>query len=155
MLTVLASIVSRWCEMPFTGNYTCDSFKQGLFDGTFDFGSGTTDVYKIALYTNAASLDAQTTSYTATNEASGGSYVAGGATITPALASLSGAAYVDFSNASWTGAITARCALIYNSSKGNKSVAVLDFGSDKTSTTTFTITMPVNGPTTSLIRSSN
>jgi len=62
---------------------------------------------------------------------------------------------VGFPNISWTGAITARCALIYNVTQGNKSVAVLDFGSDKTSTTTFTITMPVNGPTTSLIRSSN
>ena len=70
MHTVLASIVSRWCEMPFTGNYTCNSFKEGLFDGSFDFGSGTTDVYKLALYTNAASFDEQTTAYTSTDEVS-------------------------------------------------------------------------------------
>ena len=153
MLTVLASIVSRWCEMPFTGNYTCDSFKQGLFDGTFDFGSGTADVYKIALYTNAASLDAQTTSYTATNEASGGSYVAGGATITPALASLSGTAYVDFSDASWTGAITARGALIYKfNGTTNPAVCVLDFGNDKTSTATFLVEFPPATSTSALIR---
>ena len=63
-------------------------------------------------------------------------------------------AYVDFANVSWTSALTARGALIYNSSQGNKSVAVLDFGSDKTSTTTFTITMPANTSTTALIRSS-
>jgi hypothetical protein len=64
-------------------------------------------------------------------------------------------AYVGFNNVSWTAAMTARCALIYNSSKGNKSVAVLDFGSDKTSTGTFLITMPANTSTTALIRSSN
>jgi len=83
-------------------------------------------------------------------------YTAGGSILTPITVSSSGyTAYVGFPNVSWTAAITARCALIYNASKGNKSVAVLDFGSDKTSTTTFTITMPTNGATTSLIRSSN
>jgi hypothetical protein len=85
-----------------------------------------------------------------------GTYSLGGAQLTPITVSSSGyTAYVGFPNISWTGAITARCALIYNVTQGNKSIAVLDFGSDKTSTTTFTITMPVNGPTTSLIRSSN
>jgi hypothetical protein len=64
-------------------------------------------------------------------------------------------AYVNWSNVSWTAALTARCALIYNVTQGNKSIAVLDFGSDKTSTTTFTITMPANTSTTALIRSSN
>jgi hypothetical protein len=130
------------------------SFKAQLYQGIHDL---TTDVIKIALYTASADLNEDTTVYSATNEiANTGTYSAGGAQLTPITVSSSGyTAYVGFPNISWTGAITARCALIYNVTQGNKSVAVLDFGSDKTSTTTFTITMPVNGPTTSLIRSSN
>jgi hypothetical protein len=130
------------------------SFKAELYQGIHDL---TTDVIKIALYTASADLNENTTVYSATNEiANTGTYVAGGAQLTPITVSSSGyTAYVGFPNISWTGAITARCALIYNVTQGNKSIAVLDFGSDKTSTTTFTITMPVNGPTTSLIRSSN
>jgi hypothetical protein len=130
------------------------SFKAQLYQGIHDL---TTDVIKIALYTASADLNENTTVYSATNEiANTGTYSAGGAQLTPITVSSSGyTAYVGFPNISWTGAITARCALIYNETQGNKSVAVLDFGSDKTSTTTFTITMPTNGPTTSLIRSSN
>ena len=130
------------------------SFKAQLYQGIHDL---TTDVIKIALYTASADLNEDTTVYSTTNEiANTGTYVAGGAQLTPITVASSGyTAYVGFPNISWTGAITARCALIYNVTQGNKSVAVLDFGSDKTSTTTFTITMPVNGPTTSLIRSSN
>jgi len=130
------------------------SFKVELYKGVHDL---TTDVIKIALYTASANLDETTTAYSATNEvANTGTYAAGGATLTPITVSSSGyTAYVGFPNISWTGAITARCALIYNSSQGNKSVAVLDFGSDKTSTITFTITMPANTATAALIRSSN
>ena len=130
------------------------SFKAELYQGIHDL---TTDVIKIALYTASADLNEDTTVYSTTNEiANTGTYSAGGAQLTPITVSSSGyTAYVGFPNISWTGAITARCALIYNSSQGNKSIAVLDFGSDKTSSVTFTITMPVNGPTTSLIRSSN
>jgi len=130
------------------------SFKAQLYQGIHDL---TTDVIKIALYTANANLNEDTTLYSTTDEvANTGTYVAGGAQLTPITVSSSGyTAYVGFPNISWTGAITARCALIYNATQGNKSVAVLDFGSDKTSTTTFTITMPTNGPTTSLIRSSN
>jgi len=130
------------------------SFKAQLYQGIHDL---TTDVIKIALYTASANLNEDTTVYSTTNEiANTGTYVAGGAQLTPITVSSSGyTAYVGFPNISWTGAITARCALIYNVTQGNKSIAVLDFGSDKTSTTTFTITMPTNGPTTSLIRSSN
>jgi hypothetical protein len=130
------------------------SFKAELYQGIHDL---TTDVIKIALYTANANLNEDTTVYSSTDEvANTGTYVAGGAQLTPITVSSSGyTAYVGFPNISWTGAITARCALIYNVTQGNKSIAVLDFGSDKTSTTTFTITMPVNGPTTSLIRSSN
>jgi len=130
------------------------SFKVELYQGVHDL---TTDVIKIALYTASANLDETTTAYSATNEvANTGTYVAGGATLTPITVSSSGyTAFVGFPNISWTGVITARCALIYNSSQGNKSVAVLDFGSDKTSTATFTITMPANTATAALIRSSN
>tara|TARA_R110002126_G_scaffold107659_1_gene243318 strand:- start:886 stop:1305 length:420 start_codon:yes stop_codon:yes gene_type:complete len=130
------------------------SFKAELYRGIHDL---TTDVIKIALYTANASLNADTTVYSATNEvAATGTYVAGGATMTGITVSTSDyTAYVGFANVSWTGVITARCALIYNSTQGNKSVAVLDFGSDKTSTTTFLITMPANTSTTALIRSSN
>ena len=130
------------------------SFKAELYQGIHDL---TTDVIKIALYTASANLNENTTVYSSINEVPAtGTYALGGAQLTPITVSSSGyTAYVGFPNISWTGAITARCALIYNVTQGNKSIAVLDFGSDKTSTTTFTITMPVNGPTTSLIRSSN
>jgi hypothetical protein len=130
------------------------SFKAELYQGIHDL---TTDVIKIALYTADANLNADTTVYSSTNEvAATGTYVAGGATMTGITVSTSGyTAYVNFANVSWTGVITARCALIYNSTQGNKSVAVLDFGSDKTSATTFLITMPANTSTTALIRSSN
>ena len=130
------------------------SFKAELYQGIHDL---TTDVIKIALYTASADLNETTTVYDATNEvANTGTYVAGGATLTPIAVSSSGyTAYVGFPNISWTGAITARCALIYNVTQGNKSIAVLDFGSDKTSAVTFTITMPANTATAALIRSSN
>jgi len=130
------------------------SFKAELYQGIHDL---TTDVIKIALYTANANLNEDTTVYDSTNEvAATGTYVAGGATMTGITVSTSGyTAYVGFDNVSWTAALTARCALIYNSTQGNKSVAVLDFGSDKTSTTTFLITMPANTSTTALIRSSN
>jgi hypothetical protein len=130
------------------------SFKAQLYQGIHDL---TTDVIKIALYTANADLNADTTVYSTTNEvAATGTYPTGGSQLTPITVSTSGyTAYVSFPNIAWTGAITARCALIYNYTKGSKAIAVLDFGSDKTSTTTFTITMPTNGATTSLIRSSN
>jgi hypothetical protein len=130
------------------------SFKAQLYQGIHDL---TTDVIKIALYTASADLNEDTTVYSTTNEIDNtGTYVAGGAQLTPITVNTSGyTAYVGFPNISWTGAITARCALIYNVTQGNKSIAVLDFGSDKTSTTTFTITMPANTATAALIRSSN
>jgi hypothetical protein len=129
------------------------SFKKELYQAIHDLS---TDTIKIALYTGNASLDASTTVYSSTNEVSGTGYTAGGEIMTGVAISSSGyVAYVNWANVSWTAALTARCALIYNASKGNKSVAVLDFGADKTSTTTFTITMPANTSTTALIRSSN
>jgi hypothetical protein len=129
------------------------SFKKELYQAIHDLS---TDTIKIALYTGNADLNEATTVYSATNEVSGTGYTAGGQVMTGVAISSSGSvAYVNWSNVSWTAVLTARCALIYNASKGNKSVAVLDFGSDKTSTTTFTITMPANTSTTALIRSSN
>lgn len=128
------------------------SFKQQILLGEHDMD---TDVIKIALYTASATLDASTTVYTTSNEVVGTGYTAGGNTLTGATVSLTGTtAFVDFSDTSWTTAtITARGALIYNSSKSNKAVAVLDFGSDKTSTAgTFTIQFPANDATNAIVR---
>jgi hypothetical protein len=115
-----------------------------------------TDTLKIALYTGAATMDASTTAYSTTDEITGGGYTAGGITITGATLGTSGyTVFFSFTNPTWTGALTARYALIYNASKANRSVAVLDFGADKTSVVTFTITLPANTATTALLRSSN
>ena len=129
------------------------SFKAELYRGVHNL---TTDVIKIALYTANANLNEATTVYTSANEVVGAGYTAGGNVMTGITVNSSGfTAYVGFTNVSWNpGVFTARCALIYNSSKGNKSIAVLDFGSDKTSTSDFRVTMPANTPTTALIRSS-
>ena len=129
------------------------SFKKELYTAVHNLS---TDTIKIALYTGNADLNADTTVYSDANEVSGTGYTAGGQAMTGVSISSSGStAYVNWDNVSWTAALTARCALIYNVTQGNKSIAVLDFGSDKTSTTTFTITMPANTSTTALIRSSN
>jgi hypothetical protein len=138
--------------MAFTGNYSCNTLRSGLADGTINFA---TDTFYMALYTNAATLNAQTTDYSATGEASGGNYVAGGQLVTATVSSegtSSGSTtYVNFSSPSWTGAITARGALIYTPG-GNGAVCVLDFGNDKTSTSTFAVQMPANTSTSALIR---
>ena len=138
--------------MAFTGNWTTNTFKTGLMNGTFDFTSGS---FYLALYTNSATLDATTTAYTATGEASGGNYVAGGNLLTIAQVPTVGngdTAYISFNNTSWTGAITARGALIYLSGGGNPAVCVLDFGADKTSTATFTVQFPAVTNTSAIIR---
>lgn len=129
------------------------SFKAECWQGVHNL---LTDTLKIALYTGAASLDQATTAYSATNEVTGAGYTAGGATITGVTIGSDGfTAYCSFNNPSWSGALTARYALIYNSSKANRSIAVLDFGADKTSVNTFTITLPANTATSALLRSSN
>lgn len=114
------------------------------------------DTYKIALYTSSASLDNTTTAYSATNEVgNSGTYSAGGATLgTFAVSSSGKTGWLDFADVSWTSAtITARYALIYNSSRSNKAVCVLDFGADKTSTAgTFAITFPTADATNALLR---
>jgi len=129
------------------------SFKKELYQAIHDLS---TDTIKIALYNGNANLTEATTVYTTSNEVVYTGYTAGGNTLTGVAISSSGYdAYVNWANTSWTGAITARCALIYNASKANRSIAILDFGADKSSTTTFLITMPANTATTALIRSSN
>ncbi len=128
------------------------SFKAELYEAVHNL---LTDTFKIALYTGNANLNEATTVYSASNEVSGGGYVAGGVVLTGATVNSSGfVSWVNFDNVVFNAAVTARCALIYNASKSNKSVAVLDFGSDKTSAN-FTITMPANTATAALIRSSN
>jgi hypothetical protein len=128
------------------------SFKKELYTGIHDLS---TDTLKIALYTANANLNEATTVYTTTAEVTGTGYVAGGVTLTGITIQASGStAYVDFADVVFNASVTARCALIYNVTQGNKSIAVLDFGSDKTSTN-FTITMPANTATAALIRSSN
>jgi len=131
----------------------CTSFKVDLLDGEHDFGA---DTFKIALYTSSATLDATTTAYSATNETSGTGYSAGGNTLTVSTTPTSSGttAYISFSNTTWsTASITARGALIYNSTNANKAVAVLDFGSDKTSTAgDFTIQFPTADASNAIIR---
>ena len=131
------------------------SFKAELYQAIHNL---TTDTLKIALYTNNATLNADTTAYTTTDEITGTGYTAGGVTITGVTINSSGyTAYVSFNNPSWPSAsFTTRAALIYNSSKANRSIAVLDFGSNKTvSSNTFLITLPTNNASDALIRSSN
>ena len=134
--------------MAFTGNYTCTVFKTGLLNGDFDFSAGT---FYIALYTNNATLNADTTAYTTTGEVSGSGYTAGGSALTPTVSSSGGISFVTFANVSWSAALTARGALIYKAGD-NGAVCVLDFGSDKTSTTTFTVQFPAATNTSAIIR---
>jgi hypothetical protein len=127
------------------------SFKAELYQGIHNL---LTDTLQIALYTANANLNETTTVYSSTNEVVASGYTAGGNTLTGVTLNTSGyTAYVNFDNVSWTAALTARCALIYNTSKANRAIAVIDFGVDKTSATTFLITMPANTSTTALIRS--
>lgn len=133
----------------------CTSFKTELLTATHDFTNSTGDAFKIALYTSSATLDATTTAYSATNEVSGTGYTAGGETLTNVTpTSSSTTAYTDFADVTWsTATITARGALIYNSSKSNKAVVVLDFGSDKTSTAgDFVIQFPTADASNAIIR---
>ena len=129
------------------------SFKAEVYQAVHDL---LTDTIKIALYTSNANLDETTTVYSTSEEVVASGYTAGGEVMTGVALNTSGyTVYVNWANVSWSTSVTARCALIYNASQGNKSIAVLDFGSDKTSTDTFTITMPANTATSALIRSSN
>jgi hypothetical protein len=134
----------------------CTSFKVEILRAIHDFTASTGDVFKLALYTSSASLDASTTVYSSSNEvANSGTYTAGGGSLTNITPTSSGTtAFLDFADISFTSAtITARGALIYNSSKANRAVAVLDFGSDKISTTgTFTVQFPAADATNAIVR---
>jgi hypothetical protein len=138
--------------MAFTGNFSCNTLRTGLINGTLNFS---TDTFRLALYTNAATLDQTTTAYTTVGETSGGNYVAGGqvvtASVSTALGTNGSTIFINFSNPSWTGAITARGALIYKAG-ANGAVCVLDFGNNVISNGTFTVTMPANTSTAALIR---
>jgi hypothetical protein len=128
------------------------SFKLQLYTGVHNLSTNT---LKVALYTASANLDESTTEYNSTNEVSGGGYTPGGVTLSGVTISSDGyTAFVNFNDAVFNASVTARCALIYNVTQANKSIAVLDFGSDKTSTN-FTIVMPANTASSALIRSSN
>jgi hypothetical protein len=137
----------------FTGNYTCNSFKSGLINGDFDFDTPG-DTIKMALYTNAATLDENTAAYTATGEISASGYTAGGVTLTVEKGITNNTAFISFADAtiSVSTAFTARGALIYKDGGSNPAICVLDFGSDKTATTTFTVTFPTASSADALIR---
>ena len=134
-----------------------NSFKKELLEGDHDFDSGA-DVFKLALYTSAATLDSSTTAYTATGEVGdSGQYTSGGGTLVNSGTSVvNGVAFCDFADLSFTGVtLTARGALIYNTSSANvnAAIAVLDFGGVKTSTNgTFTIQFPANDASNAILR---
>ena len=138
--------------MAFTGNYSCNTLRSGLVNGTINFA---TDTFYLALYTNSATLNSATSEYTTDGESSGGNYAPGGLEVTATVASTTttsgSVTYVSFSSPSWIGSITARGALIYKAGT-NGAVCVLDFGNDKTSTLTFTVQMPADTSTSALIR---
>jgi hypothetical protein len=146
--------------MAFTGNYMATSFKQQVLEAVHDFRASGGDTFKLALYTNSASFTAATTAYTATNEVgNSGSYSAGGGTLTNVNPTTSGTtAFTDFADLTFTSAtITARGAMIYNTTPAhtytNPSVAILDFGADKTSTAgDFVIVFPTADASNAIIR---
>ena len=145
--------------MAFSGNFMCTTFKKELLYGVHDFKG---DTMKIALYTNSASFNAATTAYTATNEVSGTNYSSGGNTLTKVDPTVSGTtALTDFSDSTWSSStITARGALIYNStpnttslSVSNPTIIVLDFGGDKSSSSgDFTVVFPAADASNAIIR---
>jgi len=130
------------------------SFKLGLYNGQFNLA---TDTIKMALYNGNATLNQTTTAYSSVNEITGTGYAAGGQTmsgVTINYDAVNSVVYVNFANVVWSPAnFTARCALIYDVTASNASIAVIDFGADKTCTNTFTVTMPANTYSTALIRS--
>jgi hypothetical protein len=135
----------------------CTSFKVGVLNGNFNFGTGTTQVYKIALFTSLATLDAATTAYSTSNEVVGTGYTAGGniLTVNQIPTSSGTTAFIDFADITWASStITARGALVYLANgTTNPAVYVLDFGGDKTSTASnFTVQFPVADATNAILR---
>ena len=141
--------------MAFSGSALCTSFKQEILVGTHNFTASSGNTFKLALYTNSASPSAATTAYSTSNEVSGTGYSAGGGTLTSVTPTTSGTtAFCDFADLTFSSSsITARGAVIYNSSASDKAVAVLDFGSDKTSSAgDFTISFPTADASNAIIR---
>ena len=142
--------------MAFSGNFMCTSFKKELLEGVHNFKNSGGSTFKLAMYTNSASFTAATTAYTTSNEVSGTGYSAGGGTLTRVYPTTSSTtAFTDFSDLTFSSSsITARGALIYNdSASGDPTVVVLDFGSDKTSSSgDFTITFPTANSSSAIIR---
>ena len=141
--------------MAFSGSALCTSFKQEILVGTHNFTASTGNTFKLALYTNSASPSAATTAYSTSNEVSGTGYSAGGGTLTSVTPTTSGTtAFCDFADLTFSSSsITARGGIIYNSSASDKAVAVLDFGSDKTSSAgDFTISFPTADASNAIIR---
>jgi hypothetical protein len=141
--------------MAFMGNFACNVFRVGLMEGAYNFN---TDTFYIALYTNEATLGPTTTGYTSSGEVVDAGYTAGGQQVVVNQVPTTGnppntTAYISFSDVSWSGAITARGALIYkNDGADNPAVCVLDFGANKTSTDTFVVQFPAATDTTAIIR---
>lgn len=138
--------------MAFTGNYACNALKTGLLEGKFDFSLTTSDVYKIALYTELATLDGDTASYTTANEVSASGYTAGGEVVTPFVDSSGDVSFISFGNVTWNAALTARGALVYKVGDGDPALMVLDFGANKTSTTSFVVQFPPANNTSAILR---
>ncbi len=142
--------------MAFTGNFMCTSFKVEILKAVHNFTLSTGNTFNIAMYTNSASFTAATTAYTATNEVTGTAYVAKGNTlvnVTPV--STSTTAFTDFGDSTWSSStITARGAMIFNdTASGDPSVVILDFGSDKSSSSgDFTIVFPTADSSSAIIR---
>ena len=142
--------------MAFTGNFMCTSFKVEILKAVHNFTNSTGNTFNIAMYTNSASFTAATTAYTATNEVSGTAYVAKGNTlvnVTPVSSSTT--ALTDFGDSTWSSStITARGAMIFNdTASGDPSVVILDFGSDKVSSSgDFTIVFPTADSSSAIIR---
>ena len=133
----------------------CTSFKQELLVGTHNFTASSGNTFKLALYTSSATLGASTTAYVTTGETSGTNYTAAGANLTSITPVATGTTAVcDFNDLTFgTATVTARGALIYNSSASNKSAVVLDFGADKSSTAgNFTVVFPSPTATGAIIR---
>ena len=132
----------------------CTSFKKELMTATHDF-TAASNVFKLALYTSSATLGATTTAFTTTGQASGTNYTSGGAALTNVTPSATGTtAVTDFNDLTFsTATITARGCMIYNDTNGDKSVATIDFGGDKTSTAgDFTVVFPAKAASTAIIR---
>lgn len=142
--------------MAFTGNFMCTSFKVEILKAVHNFTLSTGNTFNIAMYDNSASFTAATTAYTASNEVTGTAYVAKGNTlvnVTPV--STSTTAFTDFGDSTWSSStITARGAMIFNdTASGDPSVVILDFGSDKSSSSgDFTIVFPTGDATSAIIR---